>query len=236
MTTEEFSDQFDVLLNSYSTPAGFGEGTGRQSIVLDEYEKSVLLTEAQNALVVTLYKGTSLTGDSFESTEEMRRYLANLVKEDTLSPISSASGIVGMGSNSKFFTLPSDCWYITYESVNLSDAKCSAYTPMDVFPVSQDDYNRTKRNPFRGPNDRRALRLDLSDGVVEIVCKYTVTSYYVRYLKKPQPIVLRDLPNGLSIEGVSKKSVCELHEVLHQRLLEAAVSMALRSRAVVSEK
>ena len=46
---------------------------------------------------------------------------------------------------------------------------------MDVYPVTQDDYNKTKRNPFRGANDRRALRLDLSDGVIEIVCIFTLS-------------------------------------------------------------
>lgn len=236
MSTEEFSNGFDILVASYRRFKDFDNKEILDSVEFDEYEKSYYLTKIQNELVVSLYTGKSLTGESFESTEELRRYLSNLVKESTLSPISSASGIVGMGSNSKFFTLPDDCWYITYEAVTLGDAKCSAYTPMDVFPVTQDDYNKTKRNPFRGPNDRRALRLDLADGVVEIVCKYAVISYYVRYLRKPRPIVLRDLPNQLTIDGVGSKSACELHEALHQRILEMAVNMALRSKLTTSDK
>lgn len=236
MSTEEFSNAFDVLIASYRRFKDFDNKEILDSVEFDEYEKSYFLTKAQNDLVISLYSGKGLTGESFESTEEMRRYLSNLVEEKTLLPISSTSGIIGMGSNSKFFTLPSDCWYITYEAVNLSDAKCSAYTPMDVYPVAQDDYNRTKRNPFRGPNDRRALRLDLSDGVIEVVSKYTITSYYVRYLRKPQPIVLRALPNRLTIDGVSSQSVCELHEALHQRIVEIAVGMALRSKLTTQER
>lgn len=235
MTTEEFSDQFDTFLNSYNVQAGFGEGASKQAgIVLDEYEKSVFLTKAQSVLIISLYSGKNSSGEGFEATEEERRYLANLLKANTIQPISSAAGIVGMGSNSKFFTLPEDCWYITYEAVNLADAKCDAYNPMEVYPVTQDDYNRTKRNPFRGPNDRRALRLDLSDGVVEIVSKYTISSYYVRYLKKPRPIILRDLPDGLSIEGLCAETGCELHEALHHRILEMAVAMAVSSRATTT--
>jgi hypothetical protein len=46
MKVEEFSNMFDVLLNSYNTQAQFGEGSSKQEITLDEYEKSVLLTQA----------------------------------------------------------------------------------------------------------------------------------------------------------------------------------------------
>jgi len=232
MTNEEFSNSFDTLLNSYNTQAGFGEGSNKQGgIVLDEYEKSYFLTKAQDELVIALYNGRNVSGESFESTEELRRYLSNLVKEVRLQPITNTSGLViGMGSNSKFFTLPQDLWYITYEAVDIDGARCSALSPMDVYPVTQDDYNKTKRNPFRGANDRRALRLDLSDGVIEIVCKYIVKDYYVRYLRKPNPIVLVNMPNNLTIDGVGKKSECELHEALHQRILERAVTEALQSK------
>ena len=45
MDIYEFSDQFDVMLNT------FGEG---MYIALDEYEKSVFLTQAQQKVVETL--------------------------------------------------------------------------------------------------------------------------------------------------------------------------------------
>lgn len=233
MTAEEFSNQFDTLANSYSIQMGFG--TGYENIAFDEYEKSVFLTKAQDELVIALYNGRNVSGESFESTEELRRYLSNLVKEAKLEPISNSNGlIIGIGSNSKFFTLPDDCWYITYENVSVDGLNCDSLNPMDVYPVTQDDYNKTKRNPFRGANDRRALRLDLSDGVIEIVCKYTVKTYYVRYLRKPKPIVLKDMPNDLTIDGTGKKSECELHEALHQRILERAVAEALQSKMTVN--
>lgn len=236
MTCEEFSDQFDVLVNSFNIQNNFGDTSNKQpSIAFDEYEKSVYLTKAQDEIVLALYNGNSNTGETFESTEEQRRYLANLVEEVKLEPITNTSGLVlGVGSKSKFFTLPDDVWFITYEAVNVSDPKCEAYNPMDVFPVTQDDYNKTRRNPFRGANNRRALRLDLSDGVIEIVCKYTVTFYYVRYMRKPNPIVLRDMPDNLTIEGASKKTECELHTALHQRILERAVAEAIQSKAITS--
>lgn len=231
MTTQEFSDAFDTLVSSYRRFKDFDNKEVLDSVEFNEYEKSYFLTKAQDELVIALYNGKNVSGESFESTEELRRYLSNLVKEVRLQPITNTSGLViGIGSNSKFFTLPQDLWYITYEAVDIDGARCSALSPMDVYPVTQDDYNKTKRNPFRGANDRRALRLDLSDGVIEIVCKYIVKDYYVRYLRKPNPIVLVNMPNNLTIDGVGKKSECELHEALHQRILERAVTEALQSK------
>ena len=231
MTTQEFSDAFDTLVSSYRRFKDFDNKEVLDSIEFNEYEKSYFLTKAQDELVIALYNGRNVSGESFESTEELRRYLSNLVKEARLQPITNTSGLViGIGSNSKFFTLPQDLWYITYEAVDIDGARCSALSPMDVYPVTQDDYNKTKRDPFRGANDRRALRLDLSDGVIEIVCKYIVKDYYVRYLRKPKPIVLVNMPNNLTIDGVGKKSECELHEALHQRILERAVTEALQSK------
>lgn len=231
MTTQEFSDAFDTLVSSYRRFKDFDNKEILDSIEFNEYEKSYFLTKAQDELVIALYNGRNVSGESFESTEELRRYLSNLVKEARLQPITNTSGLViGIGSNSKFFTLPQDLWYITYEAVDIDGVRCSALSPMDVYPVTQDDYNKTKRNPFRGANDRRALRLDLSDGVIEIVCKYIVKDYYVRYLRKPKPIVLVNMPNNLTIDGEGKKSECELHEALHQRILERAVTEALQSK------
>jgi hypothetical protein len=44
MTIQEFSNSFDTMLNSYNSQPQFGEQANRLDIILDEYEKSVLLT------------------------------------------------------------------------------------------------------------------------------------------------------------------------------------------------
>lgn len=235
MNCAEFSDAFDTLVSSYRRFKDFDNKENLDSVEFNEYEKSLYLTKAQEELVTALYNGRNSSGESFESTEELRRYLSNIVKEARLAPISNSNGlIIGIGSSSKFFTLPSDCWYITYENVTVDGLNCDSLNPMDVYPVTQDDYNKTRRNPFRGANDRRALRLDLADGVIEIVSKYVVTSYYLRYLRRPKPIVLKDMPNDLTIEGEGTKTECELHEALHQKILERAVAEALQSKATAS--
>lgn len=233
MTLQEFSNQFDTMLNSYAHKIGFGDQVSMADVALDEYEKSVWLTKAQEELVVSCYNGKNTFGDSFESTEELRRYLSNLVAEDSIDPITSSIGTpLGMDSKSKFFTLPDDLWFITYEDVTTSDGGCGNGGKMDVYPVTQDEYLKIKRNPFRGANNRRALRLDLADGVVEVVCKYNITNYYIRYIRKPSPIILEDLPDNLTIEGSNCSTPCELHEALHQRILERAVRLALQSKGI----
>ena len=112
----------------------------------------------------------------------------------------------------------------------IDNSKCDAETIMKVYPVKQDEYQAIRDNPFRGANDRRALRLDLSEGNVEIICKYMIAIYYIRYIKKVPPIILEDLPNDLTIEGKSEASDCILHEALHQKILDRAVQLALQSR------
>lgn len=236
MTTSEFSDSFDTLLNSYNTQAQFGNEASKREITLDEYEKSVFLTKAQEELVLSLYTGKNSYNDSFESSEEVRRYLANLVEEVKLKPITNTQGIpLGVTSTSKFFTLPEDLWFITLETVAVSDSRCPSRT-LKVYPTKQDEYLSIRDNPFRGANDRRALRLDLSEGNVEIICKYTVSEYYVRYVAKLAPIVLTDLPDGLSINGVDSQMECTLHEALHQKILERAVTLALQSKGYNIQK
>ena len=230
MNTQEFSNEFDTLLNSYNLIGDFGESSNKLSVNLDEYEKSVFLTNAQEEIVIDLYNGKNPLGDSFEKTEEIRRYLSDLVKTYTTS--TKETGYTGLSNKSVFFKLPDDLWFITYESVNLKDNElgCMDGSNILVVPVTQDEYYRIKRNPFRSPNERRAIRLDLDEGIVEIISKYNIDSYLVRYLAKPKPIILIELPDGLSINGVSDKTECELNPVINRAILERAVRLAIISK------
>lgn len=228
MTTEEFSNEFDTLLNSYSTIEAFGKTPS--TVELDEYEKSVFLTNAQEEIVIGMYNDKNPFGDSFERTEEIRRYLSDLIK--TYTTTDKKVGYTGLSKSSVFFELPDDLWFITYESVNLKDdgLGCMSGEDISVIPITQDEYHRIRKNPFRGTNERRALRLDLSGKVVEIVSKYNVESYLVRYLSRPAPIILTDLTDNLSINGISVKTECELNPVIHRAILERAVKLAIISR------
>ena len=230
MTTLEFSNEFDVLINAYANNNAFGDSYDKNNLAFDEYEKSIFLTKAQEEIIIDLYNGKNPFGDSFEKTEEIRRYLSDLIK--TYTTTDKKVGYTGLSKSSVFFELPDDLWFITYESVNLKDDRlgCRSGEDISVIPITQDEYHRIGKNPFRGANERKALRLDLSNKVVEIVSKYNVESYLVRYLSRPVPIILTNLADDLSINDISTKTECELNPVIHRAILERAVKLAIISR------
>lgn len=233
MTITDFSNGFDTLLNSYATGAVFGSTSSIQDVTIDEYEKSFFLTAAQEEFVKNLYTGNTPQREGFEHTEELRRSLAFLIKEASLTPIETSDGKpLGLESNSKFFTLPEDLWFITYERILNSGESCPMKASQEVYPARQDEYSKLRKNPFRGANERRALRFDLSEGNVEIVSNYNTTSYYVRYLRKLQPIILATLDGDASINGKQSVTNCELPEFMHQQILELAVFKALQSKGI----
>lgn len=222
MTNKEFSDGFSTLLNSFGiTP----------NITLDEYEKSTFLTNAQEELIIDIYSGRNVVyGKSFEQTEEIRRYLSNLV--ETYETSTKVTGKLGLSQDSVFFNIPQDTWFITYEVAFLKDSRlgCLDGIEASVVPLPQDDLYRAKDNPFRGPSKDRVLRLDIKSDLAELISKYNVDKYLMRYISQPTPIILEDLPDGLSINGVSTESECELNPVVHSAILERAVQLAIISK------
>lgn len=222
MTNKEFSDGFSTLLNSFGiTP----------NITLDEYEKSTFLTNAQEQLIIDIYSGRNVIyGKSFEQTEEIRRYLSNLV--ETYETSTKVTGKLGLSKDSVFFEIPQDTWFITYEVALLKDNRlgCLDGIEASVVPLPQDDLYRAKDNPFRGPSKDRVLRLDIKSDLAELISKYNVDKYLMRYISQPTPIILVDLPDGLSINGISTESECELNPVVHRAILERAVQLAIISK------
>lgn len=222
MTNKEFSDGFSTLLNSFGiTP----------NITLDEYEKSTFLTNAQEQLIIDIYSGRNIIyNKSFEQTEEIRRYLSNLV--ETYETSTKVTGKLGLSKDSVFFEIPQDTWFITYEVAFLKDSRlgCLDGIEASVVPLPQDDLYRAKDNPFRGPSKDRVLRLDIKSDLAELISKYNVDKYLMRYISQPTPIILVDLPDELSINGVSTESECELNPVVHRVILERAVQLAIISK------
>lgn len=214
MTVQEFSDEFDVLYNNI---------TSNQAPGLNGYEKSVLLTQAQDYFVLDAYNGNSY---SFESTEQITSYLNVLVKQAVLkNPILEENKI---DTRSVVFKLPSDVWFITYESVILRDdlLGCENGKTAIVKPITQDEFYLANRNPFRGPNSNRVLRLSI-DNKVELISKYNINSYLVRYLSEPEPIILENIEGlNVSIKGKTNVNNCKLNPVVHRLILEIAVDRA----------
>ena len=236
MNNTEFSDSFTTLLDSYQHRSNFGE-VASADIVLDEYEKSVFLTDAQEDLVRDYY--SCKLGNSFEETEETRRALAELVihKEITVSDANPSSS--KLTKHSYIFNLPEGLWYIVYEGAILdlegSGACEEALNGIGegavIVPARYDELHYLLNNPFRGPKGNRVLRLDKSGNQVELVStNHQVAKYIIRYIEQPSPIILIDLPDNLNVRGINTATECQLPTQLHQVILERAVANAVRSK------
>lgn len=213
MTNPEFSIEFDILYNNISSNKAPG---------LNEYEKSVFLTKAQEQIVTELYSGRNTTYSSFEETEEQRRYLHSLITTSSLEESTDTDDIIT--SNSSIYKLPENIMFITYEIALITGNK-----EVTVYPVSQDELSKIIKNPFRGPSNNRVLRLDLGNNSIEVISNYDIVKYLIRYIRKPNPIILVDLEDELSINGVAEESECELDSSLHRTILDRAVALALQT-------
>jgi hypothetical protein len=242
MTTQQFSDEFDIIINSQALLKQYGF---TQGIELDEYEKSVFLSNAQEELVRNIYEGVNLKQESFEETEIKRRYLDKLIKQQTITSIVALPATEKIDNNSVFFELPLDVMVITFEQLEVeSDQNCYDGKKIDIVPLRQDEYLIHKSNPFKKPTMKgrtnNAWRLDYGNTegrVVEIIAPEEVSpsKYIVRYIRKPKPIILSTLED-LDIDGETLSQTSELDNILHRQILELAVSKALQSKSLLTSK
>jgi hypothetical protein len=230
MTTEEFSNEFDILLNSYLHKYNFGEV---DKLAFDEYEKSVYLTKAQRIYI---------EGINFEKDEQARRTLEKLVVQDSLSVVAGGnvnSANADISTETVFYQSPTNLMKIVYEVLNITISDITK--DINVVPIRTDEYHIQKNNPFKKPKSyglgAGAWRLDYGGEVVstlEIVPppNVTINSYKVRYIKQPSPILLEDFSNNdVSIEGQNSSATCLLNDSCHYKILEIAVELALQDRA-----
>ena len=223
MTTTDFSAEFDLLYNN---------ALSNSAPEMNSYEKSLFLTQAQEEIVKEAYSDKK-AGIGFESSEAIRRRLEELsIPKVSMysSALNSSLQGIKMTSNSKFFKVEDDVWYVTYERINTSTKQ------LYIVPIPLDEYSMLEDNPFKKPNNQRAWRLNVkntetADKVVEIITTATPTSYVYRYLKEPSPIVLVDLSTefpgmGLSINGVTAETQCALNSEVHRLILKRAVELA----------
>lgn len=241
MNCDEFSREFDILYNN---------ATSNQAPPLNSYEKSVILTQAQELEVLDLYRGDN--SKPFDLTEEVASYLSPIIKDfvtitkgeiedddmvNSLAPIYNVTMMSALESDAVH-----DCWFIVYESalVSYAGGDCKQNVFNEVVPTTYDTFLRKQRNPFKRPNNHRVLRLNIGepDGDINPRSLYLIhpknseiVSYHCTYLKRPRPIILEDLSNygeeyNLTINGKSEKSECELGSAIHNKILYRAVDLA----------
>lgn len=222
MNVQEFSNSFDTLLQPYIAKESFSE---QNNLAFDEYEKSIFLTKAQEQIVLELYQ-------ELEQSEEVRKYLSNLIKTDNYAPIGEQDNTL-INNNFKSYKveISNDILFMIYEQCTLSDENnCINNKIVSVVPTIHDDLDKVLKNPFKSPNSRKVIRLDF-DNKIELISKYNISNYKVRYLKKPNPIILVALEDNLSINnGDTKVSNGETNPILHERIVQRAVQLAVQSK------
>lgn len=103
---------------------------------------------------------------------------------------------------------------------------------LTVIPINYTEYNRLMSKPYKRPLKFNAWRLlDNSDSKnrAELIVgpNDTITQYTIRYVKRPTPIVLTNLEEGLSLgDNISNETSCELDPILHPEILQRAVELA----------
>ena len=218
MTTNEFEWEFDVLYNNIASNAAPG---------INSYEKSVLLTKAQDELIKNYFNPQ---GNKYQVGFDgsAKRLI------DFSGLISVANGTLldqqGFDLRAKVFKIPTDVFLIINESIVTNTGI------KQIIPIKFDEYTRLMSKPYKEPLKFQAWRLitdgDINSGVtVEIIpnSQETIESYTLRYVRRPKPIILANLKSeygDVSINGETEISQCELNPLVHREILQRAVELA----------
>lgn len=228
MTTQEFNTEFDVLYNNIASNGAPG---------INEYEKSVFLTKAQNELIKAYflkvsnklqsgYDDNALQQTNFSNLIVLKTYQNNDLEEAKYSSI----------ANSKSVVMPKNSLFILNEQLLVTDANNKNKT-LIVVPINGDAYSRLLSKPFKRPLKNQAWRLDVNmestedEQYADLIptAGTTIKGYQIRYVKKPTPIILTKLEDGITIDGEFEEMTCKLNPILHPEVLQRAIELAKAS-------
>lgn len=248
MTLTEFSNEFDVLYDNASNSAPG----------LDAYEKSVFLTTAQEEIVLSYFSPKqNKPREGFDDSEKRQMDFSSIIKTytfDSTGEKNKDGGIThlleavdksiytGATSKANIGEIP-DLLIIVNEFINVDRPEDSISTteyertpniiPLTVVPIMYKEYARLMSKPFKRPKFYQAWRIldNEKDKLTSYLIagpKDTITSYSVRYVKKPRPIIIGDT-DELKIDGqlYNENKGCELDSILHREIIKRAVELAM---------
>lgn len=162
MTNLEFSNEFDILYNNIMSNAAPG---------LNEYEKSVFLTKAQDELIKNYFnpKGNKYQ-EGFDDNQKRQIDFSMLMKTTTPTEVSPINPI-HLGGNIEYYAMPEDI--LLYINEFLDVTRKGIINRLMVVPLAYEEYSRLMSKPYKRPLKNQAWRLITSgEGV-----GYTYTNY-----------------------------------------------------------
>lgn len=218
MTNSEFSNEFDVLYQNI---------TSNQAPGLDEYEKSIFLTKAQDEIIKSYFDPrTNKPQEGFDDSSKRQIDFSMLTTVYSIEA-SINRPLYDYRSNTESVDLPSDIFMIVNEYVIVNRNNDDVY--LQVIPVRFDEYTRLMSKPYKRPLKWQAWRLlnNNTTNKADIIIGPSdrLVTYYLRYIRRPNPIILDNI-DKLTIEGKSNITQCELDPILHHEILQRAVELA----------
>lgn len=149
MTLTEFSTEFDVLYNNI---------TSNQAPSLDDYEKSVFLTKAQDEVLkayFNIFSNKSMAG--YDGNIKRQYDFSNITRTTTLINVNSAkeriSVLEKIDKRSQVFILPEN-FFLSINEIIFDDQNL-----FSVIPLQYEEYQRMMLKPYAYPVKKAAWRL-----------------------------------------------------------------------------
>ena len=171
MTTTEFSNQFDLLFNNISS---------NQAPGLNEYEKSVFLTKAQDEIVKNYFQAESngnTVKKGFDDTAIRQMDFSDLIVSKTIQEETGDNAVPSVDPRALVYKISKDdrVYIIINESLYLmvnQEGKLKVNGIRQVVPIKYTEYMRLMSKPFKEPLKNMAWRIITQgregDAVVDI--------------------------------------------------------------------
>ena len=156
MTTTEFSNQFDLLFNNISS---------NQAPGLNEYEKSVFLTKAQDEIVKNYFQPESngnTVKKGFDDTAIRQMDFSDLIMSKTLEEeneepdVDPRALVYKITKDDRVYIIINESLYLM---ANNKDGKLEVKGIRQVVPIKYTEYMRLMSKPFKEPLKNMAWRI-----------------------------------------------------------------------------
>lgn len=197
MTNQEFSDSFDVLYNNI---------TNNQAPGIDEYEKSIFLTKAQDEIIKAYFDPTlNKSHHGFDQSKRRQIDFSMLIKTGVATEVTGMTSLFPLG-HTKFFAVPDRIMMFINESLEVQRGNERKF--LNVVPLDDAEYARLMSKPFKRPIKNQAWRIITNTKVnsVTTTTDYgTLSSMLANKLGLPYSTVFNSI-NNKELEFIQNSS------------------------------